>query len=154
MRCEELRDKLTVYLDGELSADETEACETHLAACEDCAGLAAARRHERDRWRAALREDAPADLRREILAGRSPRKTLHFTRRHAGHKSMWTAWAAAAVLAVIVLGQVVSRLDGPRRPDADAFARPGAVALVVDGEPLGAFEELEEGGLVLEGGFL
>ena len=156
MRCEDLRDKLTAYLDGELPETETEACDTHLAACETCANLVARRRNERDRWRTALREDAPAGLRQEILDVRSPRKTIRFERKHSGRRSMWTAWAAAAVLAVIVFGQVISRMDGSRRPDADmdVFTRPGAVALVVDGEALGAFTELEEDGLILAGGFL
>ncbi|MBU0742883.1 zf-HC2 domain-containing protein [bacterium] len=156
MRCEDLRDKLTAYLDGELPETESEGCDTHLAACESCADLVAVRRNERDRWRAALRETAPDDLRQEILDGSSPRRTVRFERKHSGRRSLWTAWAAAAVLAVIVLGQVIARLDGSRRPagGADAFSRPGAVALVVDGEILGAFTELEEDGLVLEGGFL
>ncbi|MBC8423715.1 zf-HC2 domain-containing protein [bacterium] len=156
MRCEDLRDKLSAYLDGELSGDEAGACEGHLAACGTCATLVAERRYERERWRAALHEVAPAALRRDILAGRAPRKSLRIPHRQYGRKSMWTAWAAAAVLAVIVLGQVISRMDGSRRPDAgpDAFTRPGAVALVVEGEALGAFTELEEDGLVLEGGFL
>jgi hypothetical protein len=103
-----------------------------------------------------MRESAPADLRQEILAGRTPRKTLRFARKHTGRKSMWPVWAAAAVLAVIVLGQVVKRVDDSRRPDIDidAFTRPGSVALVIDGDTIGAFEELEEGGLELAGGFL
>ncbi len=156
MRCEDLRDKLSAYLDGELPGNETGACDGHLAKCETCADLVARHRDERERWRTALHEPAPADLRRDVLAGRPARETIRFPRRHFGRKSMWTAWAAAAVLAIIVLGQVISRLDGPRRPVAgpDAFTRPGAVALVVDGETVGAFSELEEDGMVLEGGFL
>jgi len=156
MRCEDLRDKLSAYLDGELSRADTGVCDEHLAACGACADLVAERRDERKHWRAALHEEAPADLRRDILAGHAPRGPVRFPRRHFGRKSMWTAWAAAAVLAIIVLGQVISRMDGLRRLDADpdAFTRPGAVALVVEGETLGAFTELEEDGLVLEGGFL
>jgi len=153
MRCEDLRDKLIAYVDGELSETQTEACDGHLAACDACADLVAERRNERDRWRTALRDDAPADLRQEILAGRAPRKTLRFERKHTGRKSMWPVWAAAAVLAVIVIGQVVTRLDGQRESD-DVFNSPGAVAYVVDGEIIGAFTELEKDGLVLEGGFL
>ena len=156
MRCEELRETLTAYLDGELSEPETGACDGHLAACADCADLVARRRNDRDRWHAALHDRAPADLRRDILAGRTPRKTIRFEHRGFGRKSLWTAWAAAAVVAVVVLGQMIARRDGLRRPDADldAFTRPGAVALVVDGGTVGAFSELEEDGLVLEGGFL
>jgi len=156
MRCEDLRDKLTAYLDGELPGDETASCDAHLAACEACGDLVAESRERRDRWRATLDGNAPEDLRRDILAGRPPLRTIRFDRKHRGRKSMWTVWAAAAVLAVIVLGRVVSRTGDPRRDPGggDAFARPGAVALVVDGETLGAFTELEEDGLVLEGGFL
>lgn len=156
MRCDDLRDELIAYVDGELPEDTTAACEAHLAQCEACADRVAARLAERDRWRTALRDDAPADLRREILAGRPPRRTIRFERKHTGRKSMWPVWAAAAVLAVIVLGQVVGRLDvdddAERGPEI--FSRPGAVAYVVDGEVIGAFTELEEGGLVLDGGFL
>lgn len=156
MRCEDLHDQLIAYLDGELPEDTAAACEAHLAVCETCAAEIAARQQERDRWRDALRESAPADLRHEILAGRAPRRTISFERRHAGRKSMWTAWAAAAVLALIVLGQVVTRLGTGDEPNAaiEAFARPGAVALVVDGEIIGAFAELETESLVLDGGFL
>jgi anti-sigma factor RsiW len=156
MRCEDLRDELSAYLDGELPADEAGACDEHLAACGTCADLVARRRDERERWRAALSQAAPDELRRDILAGRTPRKTIRLPREYLGRKSMWTAWAAAAVIAVIVIGQVISRLDGGRRPDPGpgAFSRPGAVALVVEGETLGAFTELEEDGLVFAGGFL
>ena len=154
MRCEDLRDKLIAYVDGELPETETEVCDGHLAECDSCANLVAERRNERDRWRTALREDAPADLRQEILAGQAPHKTIRFERKHHGRKSMWPAWAAAAVLAVIVIGQVVMRLDEPDRDPGDAFASPGAVAFMVDGEVIGAFTELEEEGLVLDGGFL
>ncbi len=153
MRCEDLRDKLIAYVDGELPESETEACDGHIAECDPCADLVAKRRNERDRWRTALRDDAPADLRQEILAGRAPRKTLRFDRKHTGRKSMWPAWAAAAVLAVIVIGQVVTRLDVQREGD-DVFNSPGAVAYIVDGEIIGAFTELEEDCLVLDGGFL
>ena len=153
MRCEDLRDKLIAYVDGELPDTETEACEGHIAECETCADLVAKRRNEQDRWRTALREDAPADLRQEILAGQTPRRTIRFERKHRGRKSMWPVWAAAAVLAVIVIGQVVTRLDIQRESD-DVFISPGAVAYIVDGEIIGAFTELEKDGLVLDGGFL
>ena len=156
MRCDELREKLIAYVDRELPDNETAACDAHLAECEACAARVAERRNERDRWRNALRDDAPAELRQEILAGRAPRATIRFERKHVGRKTLWPAWAAAAVLAVIVLGQVVARRDA--RDDADrapdAFTRPGAVAHVVDGEVIGAFTALEQETLVLDGGFL
>jgi anti-sigma factor RsiW len=156
MRCEDLRDKLIAYVDGELPESETAACDGHLAECEACADLVAERRTERDRWRTALRDDTPADLRQEILAGRPAHKTLRFDRKHTGRKSMWPAWAAAAVLAVIVLGQIITRLDVRDEPvvDIEAFTRPGGVALIIDGETIGAFEDLEEGSLEISGGFL
>ena len=37
MRCEDLRDKLIAYVDGELPETETEACDGHIAACDSCA---------------------------------------------------------------------------------------------------------------------
>lgn len=79
-------------------------------ACDACRALRDDRRTERERWRAAWRETAPADLRHELLAAAPPAPSR---RRNAAR---WLPWAAAAVLALVLLPRL--------RPDATERAAP------------------------------
>jgi hypothetical protein len=46
MTCERIEELLSAYLESDLAADERAGVEAHLAACPDCAGLAALMREE------------------------------------------------------------------------------------------------------------
>lgn len=109
MRCEEYRELLTLRMDDALSADQTRDHDEHAAACAACRALRDDRRNERDRWRTAWAEEAPADLRRKILAAEAPagRKVVPLRR--------WLPWAAAAALMLMIAPPW--RPDEPPRPE-------------------------------------
>ena len=139
MQCHEARTALVAWVDGELSADATRAYEVHAASCGACRALIAARRHERDRWREALRDETPTDLRREILVGRPSRATLRF------HPRAWV-WAAAAAVVVVVM-LIAPWFVVDRGAPAEPFSRP-CTLIAVD------VEEDEGRTLVLPGGLI
>lgn len=135
MRCEDFRDRLTARLDGELGEHDSRAMDAHADACDACRALRDDRRTERERWRAAWRETAPADLRHGLLAAApaAPRRSA----------PSWLPWAAAAaVLAALVLPRL--------RPDPPAQAAPFSAPcnLVVE-EAVGADRTLVLSGRLL-----
>ena len=144
MRCDEARPLITARVDGELDGKRTAALDAHLQSCADCAAELALRETERGAWRAALAATAPDAMRRELLAG-AP--VVRFARKLRPRRARWQLWAAAAVLAVVVGGQLVARFDPFGR--TDGFDHPGAVHRVRDGvvEPAGV--HLETTGLDL-----
>lgn len=144
MRCDEARLLITARVDGELDEERIAAMDMHLQACVDCAAALALRERERNIWREALEAEAPYALRRELLAG-AP--VVRFPRKLRPRRARWQLWAAAAVLAVVVGGQLVARFDPFGQPDG--FTRPGAVHRVRNGvvEPAGV--HLETTGLDL-----
>ncbi len=126
MRCEDARELLTAHADDELDADRIASLAAHLDGCADCRAEAARRRREKSTWREALAgELAPDELRRRILAAPAPPAPIVLLRP--------LAWAAAAVLAVLLIAPSLMRRLG----DGDATLRPGAVTLVRDGGDVG-----------------
>ncbi len=126
MRCEDALALLTAYVDDELDADRTAPLAAHLDGCADCRAEAVRRRREKSAWREALAGGrASDDLRGRILAAPAPSAPIVLLRP--------LAWAAAAVLAVVLVAPPVMRRLG----DGDATLRPGAVTLVRDGGDVG-----------------
>jgi anti-sigma factor RsiW len=126
MHCEDALALLTAFADDELDADRTASLAAHLDGCADCRAEEARRRREKSTWREALAgERAPDDLRRRILAAPAPSAPIVLLRP--------LAWAAAAVLAVLLIAPSVMRRLG----DGDATLRPDAVTLVRDGGDVG-----------------
>ena len=127
--CEDIRGRLTLYLDGELQGDERATVETHLAACESCASLFARELS----FLNTVRESGPlheasTELRarvEEILnvgggqipgSGRLPRSQSRFS---------WVVTIAAGLL-VLLLPILVWRVV--RQPESPATARPSNFA--------------------------
>jgi anti-sigma factor RsiW len=126
MRCEDALALLTAHVDGELDAARTAPLTAHLDGCAGCRAEAERRGRERSAWRTALAGDrAPDDLRRELLAAPAPAALPVLLRP--------LAWAAAAVLAVLLVAPPLLQRLG----DGDARLRPGAVMLVRDGGDVG-----------------
>ena len=95
--CPDVEELIVPYLDGEASADEARVVETHASGCSRCARSLDLHRQLRETLRAgpgigALAGDGPATG----LAGRARREAL---RRSRGQRRLWTALAAAALLA-------------------------------------------------------
>lgn len=120
MNCRKVREQLDEYVDGVLSADETAALRSHLAACADCRRAV----QQYDVLRASLHNvfataTAPLALssadRRDILAG-----VAHHLERRSRWRAAWD-WLAAnprlafapAALALIVLVLAVQVREAP-----------------------------------------
>ncbi|MDO9693150.1 MAG: zf-HC2 domain-containing protein [Candidatus Latescibacteria bacterium] len=126
MRCEDARELLTARVDGELDGVQADALATHLDGCAACRAESARRTRERSAWREALAGDhTPDDLRRRVLAAPVPVALPLLLRP--------LAWAAAAVLAVLLIAPPLLQRLG----DGDATLRPAAVTLVLDGGDVG-----------------
>lgn len=127
MRCEDARELLTAFVDGELGADPSAVLAAHFDGCASCRAEAARRRRERSACREALSAGcAPVGLRRRILDASAPAVTTTLRRP--------VAWAAAAVLAIVVAAPTVRHHLG----NGAAHLRPAAVTLVCDGGDVGS----------------
>src|SRR5574338_203084 len=115
MMMEHWTDRLSEYVDGELTQGEQAACEAHLATCAECRAvsedlLAVAR------TAAALPADDPArDLWPGILSAISPGpKVIPLVRRRSWYASVPGLAAAAAIIAIVSGGSVwLAMRQGP-----------------------------------------
>ena len=114
MKCEEIKEILSGYVDGEARGDEARLVEEHLAACAGCRDLA-----RRMRLVGAVMEKAegavPPDF-RETLFARMEREGLLSRRRSLfAYSIRWAAIpaAAAAVLALFLLTSRESAIKVP-----------------------------------------
>jgi len=115
--CEDIRGRLTLYLDDELQGTERATVEAHLSECESCAAIFARELN----FLNTVRESgqlyaAPPELRAKVQQILRPGRRSRFT---------WMA-AAAAVLLVLLLPVVawrlVKRADEPEKGPACSFA--------------------------------
>ena len=92
--CQQLREMLSPYIDGELSTPEKTRVERHIAACDSC-------RRELESLRATVgllrRASLVAPPRSFTIAARAPRR----------HPVAWGALRAATAVAVLVLAFVL-----------------------------------------------
>ena len=132
--CEDVRGRLTLYLDGELQGDEHTTVAAHLRECEGCAAIIARELN----FLNAIRESAPLhvaspELRarvEEIVGegqGASRLAVTPPTLARRGFRSRWLV-AAAAVLLVLLLPLLVWRIM--KQTGAPANARPSSFALM------------------------
>lgn len=96
MECEDLRQQLQRYVDGELPADLRGAVDAHVAGCADCRRLL----REEQGWQQAIRRAASyytaPELVRERIAGMTRRAAA------AAAPAPWRGWAMAASLLLAV----------------------------------------------------
>jgi anti-sigma factor RsiW len=114
-KCDDIRGRLTLYLDNELQGDERVTVEAHLAACETCAAIFARELHFLDAVRnSGLQHEASPELRDKV------RQILSEGRRApAASEKQATAWrprrfgwviAIATGLLVLLLPVLVWRI--------------------------------------------
>ena len=121
MDCEAAYIALSQQLDGELSPQETQELQEHLAQCPHCRALQA----ELSALSAALRDDpvaVPAALKESVLAHLPPQTqaakppvSIH-----------WRRWGAMAAAAVIVVGSALWFRNPPSAPVVAATPSPSA----------------------------
>ena len=118
MKCEETRELLDAFHDGELQPATRAAVETHLRSCPSCSAALAAHEAVRAKVRALGRTPAPEQLAAKI------RKSLTASDAEARSKASsapsWRAMAASHLLAVALGGAAVFGLVQGR--DARSFA--------------------------------
>lgn len=102
MPCDQNRDTLAAYLDGELQAEQASTFEQHLRTCTDCAAEVAISLSLRRSMKAArTRFSPPAEFRRKIQAQIAPprRRSIAF--------SLWPM--ALASLAILLIAVIFTR---------------------------------------------
>lgn len=133
------RERLSAYLDGELTAAERAAVASHVAACPECAGLLAAF--------AAVDEEAgslPAEAPDGYFEGFSGRVTARLAkeRAHAARPRRLPGWAWAA--AAVLLLAVVTPLTLKRAPAVAPAPVPVAPAAAPEASPPPAHDKRDE----------
>ena len=109
-KCEDIRGRLTLYLDDELQGEERGMVEAHLADCESCAALFARELN----FLNAIRKGAPAhvappELRAKVQKILSQESVEEVSRPRRASRMSWLV-AAAAVLLLLLLPLLVWRV--------------------------------------------
>lgn len=129
MTCEDVRDRLDDYVDGELAQSERDVLASHLTGCSACREQERGLRKLLAEAAALARETAPA---RELWPGIAERlrpALLAFPRRSTSFRPLTLA-AAAAVLIALSSGVTWRVARRPPAPVASRFATAPTVALV------------------------
>jgi len=118
MKCEEIKELLTEYLDGELPVGDAASVEEHAAGCEACRAELEALRQTSALLKSLPRADAPAALARNVAAAVDRQITAR--RRAAAlrwmHVGGWLS-AAAAIIIMINLAPWESPPDSTKVPE-------------------------------------
>ncbi|MGE5189911.1 MAG: anti-sigma factor family protein [Gemmatimonadota bacterium] len=114
MRCGEIGEKLSCYVDGELRGDEARALEEHLAACGACRRLAG-RMRILDAGIGRTEALVPSDFRETVFARLEREELLPRRRSLFAYAVRWAAvpLAAAAALALFVIASRDAGVKGP-----------------------------------------
>lgn len=109
-KCEDIRGRLTLYLDDELQGEERGMVEAHLSDCESCAALFARELNFLNAIRkGASLHVAPPELRLKVQKILSQERVVEESRPRRPSRMSWLV-AAAAVLLVLVLPLLVWRV--------------------------------------------
>lgn len=111
MPCDEMRDRLSPYLEGDLGDSERKALEAHLGECADCAALLAVLRESVASLRAVPEEEPPAHLARKIQQAVAEKAAERLRPRTAWGWTWMPAFAAAGSLLVMI--GLIAYLDRP-----------------------------------------
>ncbi len=137
-----LRELLSAYIDGEVSASETSRVEEHLAGCQECRDELASLRSTVDLLRRLPELAAPRSFALSEAPQRRPTPTIVWTARLATS-------AAAVLLVALLLGDIVGLL-GQQRTLEDAASRAEVQAPAAPGPPAVAARRPEAAALELE----
>lgn len=102
MPCDEMRDRLSPYLEGELGESERKALEAHLGECADCAALLAVLRESVASLRTAPEAEPPPRLARKIQQAVTEKAAERSRPRTAWGWTWMPAFAAAASFLVMI----------------------------------------------------
>jgi len=109
-KCEDIRGRLTLYLDEELQGEERGMVEAHLSGCESCEKLFARELNFLNAIRkGAPRHVAPLQLRTKVQQILSQERVVEESRPRRGARMSWLV-AAAATLLLLLLPLLVWRV--------------------------------------------
>jgi anti-sigma factor RsiW len=115
--CDDIRGRLTLYLDDELQGTERATVEAHLSDCESCAAIFSRELKFLNTVRESGRlHVAPPELRAKVQQILEPGRPRRFT---------WMIAVAAVLLVLllpVIVWRVVKRPDNPERGPAGSFA--------------------------------
>jgi negative regulator of sigma E activity len=116
-------DRLSEYVDGELTGDEAAACEAHLAGCAECRGVSEELRAVARTAAALPADDRTGDLWPGILSAITPDPAvIPMARRRPWYASVPGLAAAAAIIAVLSGGSVWLAMRSNVSPPAPTTA--------------------------------
>ena len=99
--CSKYRDDLSAYIDGELTWDEREAIEEHIASCPACASELAALKHTQELCQQIEDVPTPSDLTSSIMTKVREQRNQQI---HQRRRWYYPLGAVAAVLLVFMVG--------------------------------------------------
>ncbi len=131
MDCEEIQKNLAAYLDGELSDEDTERFDAHLAQCKSCwKEITALREGETVEFKPVGGDPAgsvPGELSGRPGAGSEPslpasRRPVRWERKVPWERSpaVWLSAATAVMLALVCVHMISRALDRPRTTGDEA----------------------------------
>ena len=106
MKCEECRERLWAYLEGELDAAETAEIEGHLAACEACREELALRQEMLEALHSLPEAELPAGYHEELMEKLRAAAVIPFPQKKKTPRWKQMSLIAAAVLIVVAAGGV------------------------------------------------
>lgn len=132
-KCDDIRGRMTLYLDNELQGDERATVEEHLSECDSCASIFARELN----FLKAVRESgplhiAPPSLRDKVhgiltaeqVSAAGPPRTSVRTTRH-GSRFSWVVAVAAALLVMllpVIVWRVMTQAESPSLGKPSSFA--------------------------------
>jgi|GEM_PF-5238384 len=134
MECEEVRESLSAFLDGELNEHEREAVRAHVERCSDCARELAALQQVSALYRRLEDPEPPVDLEERVFAevGRFRASKVPFWTRSSFPSSPKPILAvAASVLVICGAAVITARLISSRQPVKLAKTAPEQAAPVM-----------------------
>ncbi len=109
LTCNDAKDQLNAYLDGELTGTRYQAIELHLQLCSTCKTLFMQRRQLLDAMKSMPSVQASPVLLRRIVETRATKQPQQRHQRHQRHqKVIWFSAGAASVLVASILLLVVT----------------------------------------------
>ncbi len=141
--CMEVREEFSAYLDGEMSAEEREPLEAHLAICAECLREMDVLKRVDDSYRALAPVGAPADfeqgVRDAVRAGQMPSASG----RGPVPRWMGPLVAMASAAAVLIVGVLVLEWQDSNRPAMQMASAPMEMDLSQAGSALMKSKEAE-----------
>ena len=123
-KCDEIRGRLTLYLDNELQGLERATVETHLTECESCASMLARELN----FLKAVRESGPLHIASPELREKVQRLLIEPQSRNATKTDVRFRWVIAAAAVLLVLFLPIWVFVGQR--ESPAMGRPSYFATV------------------------